>query len=219
MQKTLYVRSFDQDLHKKLEEFAKEQGIKPGTMVEDALEKWIKQKKVVPRKHYAIIYSDKESLIDFMQKIQNNTKDSEWSHVCLGPDEHFALKYLKKHDWLDASIKPYNPTKKSDYEYPKKVFDKLKAMSKKKKTMFMGFMTEDFAHEKSLNIANKVEKIYNTKRALGVTFCPYRMDDVMSAPMSDIFELIEDHDKTMILKDGKVYEWNFKEENTFKLLV
>ena len=83
----------------------------------------------------------------------------------------------------------------------------------------MGFMTEDFAHEKSLNIANKVEKVYNTKKAIGVAFCPYRLEDVMKAPLSDIFELIEDHDKTLILKDGKVFEWNFSEENPFKLII
>jgi len=109
--------------------------------------------------------------------------------------------------------------KKSDYEYPNKVFDKIRSISKKKKTMFMGFMTEDFAHEKSLNISNKVEKIYNTKRSIGVAFCPYRTEDIMKAPMSDIFELIDYHDKTLILKDDKVYEWNLKEENPIKLLV
>ena len=83
----------------------------------------------------------------------------------------------------------------------------------------MGFMTEDFAHEKSLNIANQVEKIYNSKKAVGVAFCPYRLEDVMNAPLSDIFELIEDHDKTLVLKDGKAFEWNFSEENPFKLII
>jgi len=112
MQQTLYVRSFDTDLHKKLEDFARDQGVKPGTIVEDALEKWIAQKKTLPRKHFALIYSDKESLINFIQKIQNNTKDSDWTHACLGPENHFALKHLRKHDWVDAAIKPYNPTKK-----------------------------------------------------------------------------------------------------------
>jgi len=218
MQKTLYVRSFDQSLHEKLEEFAREQGIKPGTIVEDALEKWIAQKKLVPRKHFAIIYSDEKSLLNFMKKIQDATNEDEWSHTCLGPENHFALKYLRKNDWLDASIKPYNPTEKSGYEYPKKVFGKLQTMSKEKKTMFMGFMTEDFAHEKSLNVANKVEKLYNASKAIGVAFCPYRLEDVMKAPLSDIFELIEDHDKTLLLKDGKLFEWNFKEENPFKLI-
>jgi len=219
MKQTLYVRSFDTKLHSKLEEFAKEQGVKPGTIVEDALEKWISQKKILPRKHFAIIYSDNNSLIDFMDKVKNATKDGDWTHVCLGRENHFALKHLKKYDFMDAAIKPYAPTEKSGFDYPRKVFDKLQAISKKKKAMFMGFMTEDFAHEKSLNVANKVEKIYNSHKAIGVAFCPYRLEDIIKAPLSDIFELIEDHDKTLVLKDGKLFEWNFNEANPYQLLV
>jgi len=219
MQKTLYVRSFNRELHGKLEEFAREQGVNAGTIVEDALEKWISQKKQVPRKHFALIYSDEKSLINFMESIRSATKNGEWSHACLGPENHFALKYLKHNDWLDIAIKPYNPTKKSGYDYPKKIFNKIREMSKQKKTAFIGFMTEDFAHEKSLNIANRVERIYNTKRSVGVAFCPYRKEDIMNAPMSDIFDLIDLHDKTLILQGEKVFVWNISEENPYKLLV
>ena len=58
MSKVLYVRGFSNQLHGQLDEQAKKEGISAASILENAFEEWLKNKKEIPTKHYLVLYSD-----------------------------------------------------------------------------------------------------------------------------------------------------------------
>jgi len=218
MSKVLYVRGFNEKLHDTLDDQAKKEGVSPASILEDAFEEWIKNKQGIPTKHYLVLYSDDKSLLNFIKRI-NELDDGDWFHVTCGPQSHTGVKYLKNHGWFDASISPYMQGIKKPEKYASKVFDHIGRVTADKKTCFIGFMTEDVAHQYSLQKASEVEKIYNTKRIGGVVFCPYDMRKLNDFNFIDIFELFEEHDEIFVLKENEVYKLNVDKTNHAKLFL
>ncbi len=218
MSKVLYVRGFSDQLHGQLDEQAKKEGISAASILENAFEEWLKNKKDVPTKHYLVLYSDDDSLLNFMKKI-NDLNDDDWFHVTCGSQSHVGVKYLKKHGWYDATLSPYIQGIKKPEKYASKVFDHLGSVTANKQACFIGFMTEDVAHHHSLQKAREIEKIYNTKRIGGVVFCPYDMRKLNNFNFTDIFKLFEEHDKIFVLKENEFYELNVDKTNHAKLFL
>jgi len=50
MSKVLYVRGFNEKLHSELDDQARKEGIPPASILENAFEEWLKNKKEVPTK-------------------------------------------------------------------------------------------------------------------------------------------------------------------------
>ncbi len=94
MAKVLYVRGFDDKLHNKLDEQAREDGVSPASILENAFEEWLKSKQGIPAVHYLLLYSDDKSLLDFLKKIKNLI-DNDWVKVTGGPQNHPGVKFLK----------------------------------------------------------------------------------------------------------------------------
>ncbi len=218
MSKVLYVRGFNEKLHEELDDQARKEGISPASILENAFEEWLKNKKEVPTKHYLVLYSDDKSLLNFIRKV-NDLDDDEWMHVTCGPQSHIGVKYLKKHGWFDATISPYVQGIKKPEKYSSKVFDHLGRVTAGKQTCFIGFMTEDIAHNHSLQKASEVEKMYNTKRISGVVFCPYDMRKLNDFNFTDVFKLFEEHDEIFVLKENEVYKLNVDKINHAKLFL
>jgi hypothetical protein len=218
MSKVLYVRGFNEQLHDELDDQAKKEGVSPASILENAFEEWLKNKQEIPTKHYLVLYSDDNSLLDFVRKV-NDLDDDDWFHVTCGPQSHAGVKFLKKHGWYDVTVSPYVQGIKKPEKYSSKVFDHLEKVSAGKQTCFIGFMTEDIAQRYSLQKASEAEEIYNTKRISGVVFCPYDMRKLNDFNFTDIFELFKNHDEIFVLKENEVYKLNVDKTNHAKLFL
>ncbi len=212
------MRGFNEKLHEELDDEAKKEGVSPASILENAFEEWLKNKQGTPTKHYLVLYSDDKSLLNFIKRI-NELDDGDLFHVTCGPQSHTGVKFLKKHGWFDATISPYIQGMKKPEKYASKVFDHLEKVTADKQACFIGFMTEDIAHQYSLQKASDVEKIYNTKRIGGVVFCPYDMRKLNDFNFIDIFKLFEDHDEIFVLKENEVYKLNVDKTNHAKLFL
>ncbi|MEK0320152.1 MAG: hypothetical protein QQN61_03555 [Nitrosopumilus sp.] len=218
MSKVLYVRGFNEKLHSELDDQARKEGISPASILENAFEEWLKNKKEIPTKHYLVLYSDDKSLLNFIRKV-NDLDDDGWMHVTCGSQYHIGVKFLKKHGWFDATISPYTQGMKRPEKYASKVFDHLRKIANGKQTCFIGFMTEDIAHNHSLHKANDIEKIYKTKKIGGIVFCPYDMRKLKSFDFTEIFKLFENHDEIFVLKESDIYKLNVDKTNHAKLFL
>jgi len=218
MSKVLYVRGFDEKLHGELDDQAKKEGVSSASILEIALEEWLKNKQETPTKHYLVLYSDDKALQNFIRKI-NDLDDGDWFHATCGPESHTGVKYLKKRGWFDATVSPYIQGMKNPEKYSSKVFDHLGRVTSDKKTCFVGFMTEDIAQRHSLQKASEVEKIYNTKKIGGVVFCPYNMTKLNKFNFTDIFKIFEEHDEIFVLKENEIYKLNVDKTNHAKLFL
>ena len=218
MSKVLYVRGFNDKLHNKLDEQAREEGVSPASILENAFEEWLKNKQGIPAVHYLLLYSDDKSLLGFLKKIKDLI-DNDWMKVTGGPQNHPGVKFLKKNGWYDATLSPYTQGIKNPEKYSSKLFDKLASVTENKHACFVGFMTEDIAHQHSLQKATEIENIYNSKRIGGVVFCPYDMKKLSNYSFSDMFSLFDKHDKVFALKENEVYEINVNKTNPAKLFL
>ena len=218
MSKVLYVRGFNDKLHQTLDDQVKKEGISAASILENAFEDWLKNKQDAPAKHYLVLYSDDESLQTFLKKINELDYDG-WFRATLGPESHKGVKYLKKHGWYDITISPYRQGIKTVEKYASKVFDNLVSLKAKKRSCFVGFMTEDVAHHHSLDRASKVEKIGNSKGIGGVIFCPYDMRKLNNSNFTEMFKIFEDHDESFILKENEIFHVNMDKTNCAKLFL
>jgi len=218
MSRTLYVRTFNDSIHDELSDLSQKQGVTVGSIIEEAVGEWMKQKYDIPSKHHLVLYSDKDSLLNFLRKMEEATKE-DWDRVCLGPESHEGQKFLKKRQWVDATISPYAQGIKNPEKYSAKIFDKVAKNTSGKKTVFMGFMTGDVAIRFSLKKASELERISNSKRGSGIIFCPYDMNRLTGSNIIDLLEIINEHDKVFVLKKNEILELNLSKTNHSKLLL
>ena len=218
MGKVLYVRGFDEDLHDKLSEQSRKEGIPPAAILEEAYGDWLKNRKGIPSIHYLLLYSDDKSLLNFLKKV-NHMLDDNCVKLCAGTPSS-ATKFLKKNGWIDGADKSYiQQIKKNPEKCTSKVFDHLGEIAAGKYSCYMGFMTEDVALKFSVERANGIEKIYNSKRIPGVVFCPYNMAKLKNYSLKDLLDLFEQHDKGFIVQGNDVFEINITDTNLAKLFL
>jgi len=218
MPRTLYVRQLNDVIHDKLNDLSQKQGVTVGSIIEEAVGDWMKQKHDIPSKHHLVLYSDKESLLNFLRKMEELTKE-DWTRICLGPESHEGQKFLKKRYWMDVTISPYAQGIKNPEKYSAKIFDKVAKGPSDKKSVLMGFMTGDVAGRFSLKKANDLERISNSKKGNGIIFCPYNMNDLTGSSIIDVLELFDEHDKVFVLKKNEIFELNLSKTNHSKLLL
>jgi hypothetical protein len=218
MSKTLYVRSFSETIHDQLNDISREQEVPVGSIIEEAVNEWIKHKGDTPKQHNLVLYSDEESLLYFLKKMEDLTKQ-DWNRICLGPESHQGKSFLKKKEWKDVTIYPYAQGLKNAEKYSAKVFDKINKEANDKESMVMGFMTGDVAARYSLRKPIELEKIANETITSGIVFCPFKMNDLTGTNMIELFELINEHDKVFVLKKNEVFELNLNKINHSKLLL
>jgi hypothetical protein len=218
MAKTLYVRSFSETIHDQLNNISREQEVPVGSIIEEAVNEWIKHKGDTPKQHNLVLYSDEESLLYFLKKMEDLTKQ-DWTRITLGPESHPGKKFLSKKNWTDVTISPYAQGLKSAEKYSAKLFDKINKEANGKESMVMGFMTGDVAARYSLRKSIELEKIGNDTISSGISFCPFKMNDLTGANMIELFELINEHDKVFVLKKNEVFELNLSKINHSKLLL
>jgi hypothetical protein len=218
MAKTLYVRTFSESIHDKLNDISREKEVPVGSIIEEAVNEWIKHKEDAPRQHNLVLYSDEESLMYFLKKMEDLTKQ-DWNRIILGPESHQGKNFLKKKQWIDVTISPYAQGLKNAKKYSSLVFNKVNKEAKGRASMFMGFLTGDVAARYSLRKSIELEKIANDTIKSGIVFCPFNMKDLVGANMVELFDLINEHEKIFVLKKNEVFELNLNKTNYLKLLI
>ncbi len=99
------VGEFSEKLHDELDDQARKEGVSPASILENAFEYWLKNKKEISTKHYLVLYSDDHELLNFVKNV-NDLSDSNWFHVTCGPRSHIGVVFFDK-SWL---VECYNST-------------------------------------------------------------------------------------------------------------
>ena len=214
----MYVRSFSEATHDKLNDISREQGVPVGSIIEEAVNEWAKHKDDVPKQHNLVLYSDDESLMYFLKKMEDLTKQ-DWNRIILGPESHQGIKFLQKKQWNDITVSPYVQGLKNAEKYSSQVFDRVNKEAKGRKSMLMGFLTGDVASRYSLKKSIELEKISNHTIKSGIVFCPFNLNDLVGKNMAEIFDLINEHNKVFVLKKNELFELNLNKTNHSKLLL
>jgi hypothetical protein len=218
MSKTLYVRSFNENYHSKLSDISQQQGVSVGSIIEEAVGQWIKNKNQKVKQHNLILYSNEEELIYFLKKMEDLTKQ-DWNRICLGPENHKGKEFLKKKQWKDVTVLPYVQGLKNAEKYASKVFGLADKESSGKNAMFVGFMTGDVASRFNLKKSIELEKISNNTINSGIVFCPFKISNLTGSNMEELFDLIGEHDKVFVIKNNEIFEMNLDKINHSKLLL
>ncbi|MGA8842432.1 MAG: plasmid partition protein ParG, partial [Nitrososphaeraceae archaeon] len=73
----LIVRGFDDEVHADLGKLANQKGVSINSIVKDAVDKWLKQREEIPKKHYLVIFSDDESMINLLRSMDRLAKEND----------------------------------------------------------------------------------------------------------------------------------------------
>jgi hypothetical protein len=107
MTRDLLIRGFDDEIHSQLGELDKEKGVSINSIVKDAVDKWLKQKADIPKKHYLLIYSDDDSLLRLLKSMDRLAKESDLFRCFCGPPSIISTKLLSKLNWYNGAVMPY----------------------------------------------------------------------------------------------------------------
>ena len=103
----LLIRGFDDEIHSQLGELDKEKDVSINSIVKDAVDKWLKQKADIPKKHYLLIYSDDDSLLRLLKSMDRLAKESDLFRCFCGPPSTISTKLLSKLNWYNGTVMPY----------------------------------------------------------------------------------------------------------------
>ena len=248
MARTLVIRGFDDEIHAQLGQMANQSGTSINSIVRDAVDKWLKGKSVIPKKHYLIIYSDEDSVVGLIKSMDALAKEAELVRCFCGPPDSLTTKQLTKLSWYDGTSKPYpyppsadihsnhqelqplhqhqqhKPQSPSKLKIPDAVKYAEKGMkniiknAKNEQICCLDFVVNDIANS-SLNEALTVEQAYDNNRISGIMVCLYRTDNLLTSETKDLIELFETHDQVFIVNDHEVYKLQMTKENVHKLFL
>ena len=236
MPRDLLIRGFDDQIHFKLGELAKDKGVSINSIVKDAVDKWLKQQSNIPKKHYLLIYSDDDSILGLLKSMDRLAKENDLFRCFCGPPYKNFSKLLKKLNWYDSTLIPYPYREyetlqkdqkkqtqfhddKSIYGYCDKVIENIVANNVDgRQVCCIDFLIDDIA-KSSLQQAMTIEKAYDVNRIPGLVYCSYKTDTLMNSKINSLVELFEGHDQVFILKDDEVYKLHLTKENIHKLFL
>ena len=218
MKKDLFVRDFDGKLHAKATQIANDDGITLASIVNDAVDKWVRQREKSRHRHDLVLFADTKSLIKILSELDRNTKQN-WFRAVVGQAKHPGKEFLKKHKWFDGSISPYSQFFDKPFGYANKVLSKIGSQIDNGHLLTVAFLTGDLAKERSLRKAAEFCSWYDKKHVPGITHCICPSENILSGKTEDILELFNCHNQVFIVKDDKLHRLRLTEENFFTLVV
>ena len=218
MAKDVLVRGVDEEIYSSLGDAAKERGISINSLVKDAIDSWL-SKKGDTKIHHLVLYADDKSMTSLLRSLDYFAKKSGWFKCYCGPNSNPGAKLLDEMKWYNGTISPYNPNVKNLTDYCGNVIQNIINKAKKQSVCCVDFMLGDIANHRSLSQAVKIEHGYNKQRVGGLMFCPYKTPDLLTAGISDLIDLFEEHDQIFILKGDKVYKLHLSLESTHKMIM
>ena len=215
----LFVRDFDSKLHSKATEIANQGGLTLGSIVNDAVDKWITQRQKSHTEHNLLLYADDASLINMLKMSDQITKQN-WFRVCCGPKTHAGIQFLKKQGWFDGTVEPYIQFLDSPHQYFNKVLEKISGQMKTvSQLLVMAFLAGDMAGKRSLKKATTFCQWYDKKEISGITHCVSDSKNILAGSTEDILEFFKAHNHVFIVKDDKLYKMRITDENFYSLFV
>ncbi|HXT84607.1 MAG TPA: hypothetical protein VN704_09825 [Verrucomicrobiae bacterium] len=218
MTRNLIIRGFDDEVHSQLGELSRQKGVSINSIVKDAVDKWLKQQKEIPRKHHLIIYDDDKSIEHLLISTDNLAKEGEWFR-CFISSSNFSLNVLLKNlQWFDSMLSPDKQVKKESMKYFINILQNILKNSNDKLICCIDFLINEIANS-SINEAINLEKSYNENRLEGIVFCAYKANNLLGASITDLINIFDLHDQIFIIKNEQVHKLHLTKENVHKLFL
>lgn len=238
MTRGLIVRGLDDKVHADLGKIAKDKGVSINSIVKDAVDRWLKQKKEIPKKHHLIIYSDDTDMLRLLKSMDRLANESDlFKSFCGAPSSPYT-ELLSKMKWYNGTVMPYYYSnniqmgvkqvkqenqglfsgQKDVMKYCGNVMANIANNAKDRELCCMDFLINDVA-KTSLKQALTIEEAYDNDRLSGFMYCTYKTENLLNSEIKNIIELFELHDQVFILKDDEVYKLHVTKENVHKLFL
>ena len=218
MAKDILVRGVDEGIYASIGDAAKEKGISINSIVKDALDSWLSKKNSDSKIHHLILYADDKSMSSLLRSLDYYAKKSGWFRCHFGPKDNFGVKTLDELKWFNGTVLPYEISK-NVINYCVGIIKNITKKANRQPICCIDFILGDIANKKTLSQALKIEHEYNKNRVGGLMFCPYKTSDLLSAGISDMMELFEEHDQIFVLKGDKVYKLHLTLESIHKMIM
>jgi hypothetical protein len=218
MVRNLIIRGFDDDVHSQLGNLSKQKGVSINSIVKDAVDKWLKQQKEIPRKHHLIIYDDNESIKSLLRSIDKLAKEGEWFRCFVCSLDFSLIDVLKKIEWFDSVLPLDKHPKLDKMKYFGNILQNILKNAHDKQICCIDFLIDDIAHS-SINEAINMEKLYNENRLDGIVFCAYKTNHLFGASITDLVKIFDLHDQIFIIKNEQIYKLHLTKENVHKLFL
>jgi hypothetical protein len=227
MAKDLFVRGFDEKLHTRATQIATNDHVTLGSIVTDAIDKWVKHYEKNRHRHNLILYSDQASLKKILDEINNLASDN-WLKSYCGPTEHTGIQFLDKRKWFDATANKYKDFLEKPQENGTKIIETINSKVKDARStknnssllpMTVTFLVEDLARKESVKKAAGVCEWYESKSLPGITYCIANARNVLAASFDELFELFNAHNGVFLIKNNKIYRLRIDDEHYYSLLI
>jgi hypothetical protein len=218
MVRNLIIRGFDDDVHSQLGNLSKQKGVSINSIVKDAVDKWLKQQKEIPRRHHLIIYDDNESIKSLLKSIDKLAKEGEWFR-CFVRSLDFPLgDVLKKIEWFDSILSLDQHPKQDKLNYFSNILQNILKNAHDKQICCIDFLIGDISFS-SIDEAITIEKLNNENRLNGLVFCAYKTNHLFGASITDLIKIFDLHDQIFIIKKEQIYKLHMTKENVHKLFL
>lgn len=228
----LVVRGFDDETHGDLSRIANRKGVSINSIIKDAVDKWLKLQKEIPKKHYLVIYPDDEAMGTLLKSMDRLAKDADLFRCFCGPPNSPETELLSKLKWHNVTVKPYFYTgkfalsnqesqtkdQKGIIKYLGQVMTKIVDNANDKQVCCMEFLINDVA-KSSLKQTMMMEHHYDGNRLSGSVCCCYKTENLINLGIQNMVELFELHDQVFILKAADLYKLHVTRENVHKLFL
>lgn len=144
-QHTLIIRGIDDESHSRLGELANQRGVSINSTVRDDIDKWLKKQSDTPRKHYLVIYSDDDSLVQLLKPIDSLAREAGLVRCFCGPPDSLITKHLVRLNWYNGTVEPYlEPSNRNITKYFDGLMKNISMNADNKQVCCMDFVINDF---------------------------------------------------------------------------
>jgi hypothetical protein len=219
MPHNLIIRGFDDDIHSQLGDLSRQKGVSINSIVKDAVDKWLKNQKDIPKRHHLLIYDNEESMKRLLGSIDKLAKEGGWFRCFVRSSNSSITEEMRKLAWFDGTTVPYKPSSQTDaMKYINSLLQNISLNSNNKQICLVDFLINDIA-DSSVKQACYLEKEYDKNRLEGLVFCAYEVGNLFKGSTSETIEMFELHDQVFILNNDQIYKLHLTRENVHKLFL
>ena len=219
MTHNMVIRGFDDDTHSQLGDIARQKGVSINSIIKDAVDKWLKNQKEIPKHHHLLIYENEEDLKRLLRTIDKFAKEAGWHRSFISSSNTSITKFLERLNWDDNNLTvQYEPSQKDLMKYFNGILQNVVKGSKDKEICCIDFLINDI-FKSSMKEAIRLEKTYDENRLEGLVFCAYKIDDLMKAAITGMISLFDLHEQIFMLKGEQIYKVHCNKESLHKLIL